>query len=69
MEKITAPEQLDRDSAEYKSAVAAICEAFGWRVSKAALLDGDDIFRARTDDAVAIWLAAHAMMLSAGGAA
>ncbi|AJY38559.1 hypothetical protein I6G56_26715 [Burkholderia humptydooensis] len=60
MNAARAPEQMNRDSEEYKAAIASICEAFGWRVSKAALLDSDDISRARTDDAAAIWLAARA---------
>ncbi|MBU9293074.1 hypothetical protein KTD18_16115 [Burkholderia multivorans] len=60
MNAVPVPEQMNRDSEEYKAAIASICEAFGWRVSKAALLDNDDIFRARTDDAAAIWLAARA---------
>ena len=45
----------DRESPEYKRAVEQICAATGWHRNKAAMLDDDNTFRARTDDAVALW--------------
>jgi hypothetical protein len=43
-----------RHTPEYAEAIEQLCASLGWHRNKAALLDSDGIFRARTDDAVAI---------------